>query len=492
MTDGLTKLGRNRFVNDCASRHPGTQGGRWTLLMGVAMLMSACSVMPAYERPEAPIAALYPSAPMAEAPTMDAVQSPQSDLPAWEEWVGDDRLRELVKLALANNRDLRLASLNVQQLQAQYAIQRAGQWPSINLSVSGNRVPTASGGTSSTYTAGVLVSSWELDLFGRIASLKEAALSQFLASEEARNGVQSSLVATVVSTWLSLQSNEQLLSLARRTVDAREDSLRLVRLRFDSGATSALDLRQAESLAAASRATLAQLQRARAQDLNALALLVGTSVRPDLLPAANGSSSEVPAIPAGLPSSLLERRPDIRQAEQQLKAANANIGAARAAFFPRISLTAGYGSVSTELSGLFKDGSWGYTLAPQALVPIFAAGRNQANLDAAWVGRDAAVAQYEKAIQSAFREVADALAAQSTLSAQLAALREQVDAESERLRLSDLRYANGVASYLDVLDAQRSLFNAEQAVVQTRLAVMQSRVQLYKALGGGWTAEGNS
>jgi multidrug efflux system outer membrane protein len=280
-----------------------------------------------------------------------------------------------------------------------------------------------------------------------------------------------------------------LLSLTQSTLATREDSLRLTKLRFDNGANSALDLRQAESLAAAARSTLAQQQRAKSLDLNALTLLVGQTLPAHLLPFGPGATTQAQLsdVPEGLPSDLLNRRADIRQAEQALIAANANIGAARAAFFPRISLTASVGTVSNQLSGLFESGSWGFSLAPQALLPIFDAGRNQANLTVAKVSRDVAVAQYEKAIQTAFREVADALAGRATLGEQLIAQQTQATAEAERFRLADLRYRNGVSSYLDVLDAQRSLFATQQALAQTKLAQQQSQVALYKALGGGWT-----
>ncbi|MGP1629707.1 MAG: efflux transporter outer membrane subunit, partial [Giesbergeria sp.] len=264
-------------------------------------------------------------------------------------------------------------------------------------------------------------------------------------------------------------------------------SLGLTKLRFDQGVSSALDLHQAESLSSSARAMLAQQQRLRALDVNVLTLLAGAPLPDDLLHTGDAPSAPPFAdIPAGLPSDLLTRRPDIQQAEQQLRAANANIGAARAAFFPRIALTASVGTGSSALSGLFKNGSWGWTLAPQALLPIFDAGRNQANLDSVLVGRQVAVAQYEKAIQVAFREVADALAGRATLGEQLAATQAQARAEAERFRLADLRYRNGIASYLDVLDAQRALFATEQALAQILLARQQNEVALYKALGGGW------
>ena len=443
-------------------------------------LLSACSLTPEYERPAAPVPTTF-------AGSVSEAAVPV--LPAWSDFVADDRLRQVVTLALQNNRDLRVAMANVEQVRAQYRIQRANQAPTVNLGVTGNRQASEGGDITSTYTAGLLVSAWEIDFFGRLGSLKEAALAQYLASEESARAAQTSLVASVISTWLSLQADEELLSFTQQTQATREDSLRLTRLRFDNGAASALDLRQAESLAASARATLAQQQRQRSQDLNALALLVGQAVPASLLPSVPKEvdrSSLLRDVPEGLPSDLLERRPDIRQAEQQLLAANANIGAARAAFFPRISLTTSLGSASTELSGLFKDGSWGFTLAPQALLPIFDLGRNQAALDASKASREAAVAQYEKAIQVAFREVSDALAGRATLGEQIQAQQSLVQSESERLRLAELRYRNGVASFLEVLDAQRSLFAAQQALTQTRLALQLNQVALYKALGGGY------
>ncbi|MFN7123011.1 MAG: efflux transporter outer membrane subunit [Hydrogenophaga sp.] len=470
---------------------------RAALTLVAAAALAACSFTPKYERPAAPVAATFPD----QAPPSAA----QADNMAWREFVGDARLRDLIALALANNRDLRVATLNIEQVRAQYQIRRADQFPSVGLAAAGNRQPDGNGGIASTYSVGLALSSWEIDFFGRLGSLKEAALAQYLASEEARHAAQTSLVAAVASTWLSLQTNDELLALTQRTVATRQDSLRLSKLRFDNGATSALDLRQAESLTAAAQSALAQQRRARALDLNALTLLVGQTPPTALLPApptmpeavsANGvvvPTAPVPAatllrdVPAGLPSDLLRRRPDIRQAEQQLIAANANIGAARAAFFPRISLTASAGTASSSLSGLFESGSWGFTLAPQALLPIFDAGRNNANLGSAKAAREIAVAQYEKAIQTAFREVADALAGSATLGDQLTAQQVQATAEAERFRLAELRYRNGVSSFLDVLDAQRSLFTTQQALAQTRLAQQQNQVALYKALGGGWT-----
>lgn len=452
-----------------------------------ATLLGGCSMIPAYHRPAAPVAATWPAEPGEPAAAEGTPAA--ADVP-WQTFFADPRLRQLIGTALANNRDLRVAVLNIEQARAQFQIQRASQFPTVGVAAA--RTPTATGnGTVNVYSAGLAVSSWELDFFGRLGSLKEAARSQYLATEEGRKAAQISLIASVANGYLNLLADEELLALTRQTLDTRKESLKLTRLRFEHGAASELDSRQAESLFEGAQVALAQQQRQRAQDENALVLLLGQP-----LPEGFFSASAPPQLadaalltdlPAGLPSSVLVNRPDVLQAEQQLIAANANIGAARAAFFPQITLTAQAGSASTQLTGLFKSGTYGWTLASQLLLPIFDAGRRQAGLDSANAGRAIAVAQYEKAIQSAFREVADALAGRATLGEQLRAQQAQAQAESVRFQLSDLRYRNGVASYLDNLDAQRSLFAAQQAVVQTRLLQLQNQVLLYKALGGGWT-----
>jgi multidrug efflux system outer membrane protein len=466
-----------------------------------AALLTGCSFIPVYERPAAPVATSYPT--LNTPVTVTAVAAAVS-LP-WPQFFTDVRLQRLITLALGHNRELRVAVLNIEQSRAQFRITRAAQLPAVNGALSGSRMPAATGGISSLYSAGLQVTAFELDFFGRVASLKSQALAQFLATEEGRKTIQISLIAQVANTYLAILADEELLDITRRTLGTREESLKLAKLRFDNGVTSELDYRQAESLLEAAKVAYAQQQRQRLLDDNALTLLVGqplTTLGPDLLPpssalmpltgvAANrvflAQAEPMADVPAGLPSDLLTSRPDIRQAEQLLLASNANIGAARAAFFPKISLTVQAGSASKHLSDLFQNGSWGWTLAPQLLVPIFDAGRNQAGLDSARVQRDIAVAQYEKAIQIAFREVADALAARATLADQVRASQAQVNAESVRLRLAGLRYDNGVASYLDALDAQRSLFAVQQALVQTRLAQLQSQITLYKVLGGGWT-----
>ncbi len=443
-----------------------------------AALLAGCSMIPAYDRPGAPVPDSWPT-PATTAGTAAA------DL-EWQSFFGDERLKQLIATALTNNRDLRVAVLNIEQARAQYNIRDADRFPTVALAVTGSRTPNSSGGITSLYSAGLAVTAWEIDLFGRVASLSQAALAQYLATEEGRKATKISLIASVANGYLSLVADEEMLALTQQTLVTREESLRLTKLRFDNGVSSELDFSQALSLAEGARVALAQFSRQRAQDQNALALLLGSPLPPGFRAAATTESLSLPQLPAATPSEVLVRRPDIRQAEQLLISANANIGAARAAFFPRISLTGGIGSASGELSGLFKGGSWGWTVVPQLVQPIFDAGRNEAGLRSANTGRDIAVAQYEKAIQSAFREVADALAGNATLGDQVLAQSNVALAEARRFSLSDLRYKNGVASYLDLLDAQRSLFAAQLLLVQTRLAQLQNQVLLYKALGGGW------
>ncbi|MBT2326480.1 efflux transporter outer membrane subunit [Variovorax paradoxus] len=460
------------------------------LAVAAAMFLAGCSLIPTYERPAAPVPAAYPGAQPA-----GGASSPASTL-AWQDFFTDPRLAKLIEIALANNRDLRVSVLNIEQARAQFQIQRAAQFPALDLSASGSRSsPNAlqalgvGGSVASNYSVNLGVTAWELDFFGRVASLKEQALAQFLATEESRKAAQISLVAAVANGWLTLLADDELLALTRQTLTTREESQKLTRMRFDSGVASEIDFRLAETLAESARASYAEQQRLRMQDENALALLLGAPVPAE---ATEGGTrglvalAPMPELPAGLPSDLLGERPDIRAAEQQLIAANANIGAARAAFFPRVTLTSSIGTASSEFSGLFDKGSKAWSFAPQVTLPIFDAGRNQAGLDSARAGREIAVAQYEKSIQTAFREVADALAGRATLGEQLRALRAQSNAEAVRFRLSDLRYRSGIASALDLLDSQRSLYGVQQAAVQTRLAQLQNQVALYKTLGGGW------
>lgn len=449
--------------------------------LAAAALLSACmSLAPEYQRPAAPVAQTFPGDTSGSGRSAPDVE--------WRAFFADERAKRLIALALQHNRDLRVAALAIEQARAQLQVRRADTWPTLNAIASGQRQPDTSGNQTSLYTVGLGVTAWELDFFGRVRSLSDVALSQFYASEEGRKAAQISLIAAVASTQLAVQADDELIEATRRTLATREDSLKLTKLKFDNGAASELDLRQAESLLEAANVALAQQQRQRALDENALVLLIGQPLPADL-PAALPLAEQrlLAQLPAGLPSELLDRRPDLRQAERQLIAANANIGAARAAFWPRITLTGSVGTASSELSGLFKSGSLAWTFMPQLVLPIFDAGRNQANLQISQVNRDIALAQYERAIQTAFREVADALAGRATLGEQLRAQQAQAQAEEVRSRLADLRYRNGAASYLDVLDAQRSLFAARQAVVQVQLQQAQNLVTLYKVLGGGWT-----
>lgn len=462
-------------------------GARYvTTAIASAVLAGCGSLIPAYERPGAPVAAQFPT----HGPAADSSAVAAPDL-AWQDFFQDARLKQLIALALENNRDLRVAALNLEQARAQLQVRRADLVPTLGVGATGSRTPNSSGGTTTAYSAGFTITSFEADFFGRLDNLSASAQAQLLASLESRKTVQISLIASVASSYLSLLADDDLIRLTRETLASREESLRLTRLTFDAGVSSGLDLRGAESLVESARVTLAQLQRQRALDLNALNLLVGQPL-PDTaladLPAGLTLTAQGLAgvMPGGVPSEVLLRRPDIRGAEQQLLAANANIGAARAAFLPRVTLTTSLGTASSQLSGLFRGGSFGWAFAPQIVLPIFDGGRNQANLDAARVGRDIAVAQYEKAIQSAFREVADALAIRATLVDQLRAQTAQAQAEQGRLALVELRFDQGTVSAFERLDAQRATFAVRQAVVQLQLQQAQNLVALYKTLGGGW------
>ncbi len=453
-----------------------------------AVLASACSLIPDYQRPAAPVPASFPGAAQAAAAT------PAADAIAWRDYFADARLREVIALALANNRDLRTAALNIEKARAQYRIQRADLFPAIGASGSQNaqRLPgdlTSSGEADVTrqYSATVGFSAYELDFFGRIRSLNAQALELYLGTEEARRSAQISLVAEVASAWLILAADRERQALARSTYETRQKSYDLTRRSFEAGVVSALDLHQSQTLLESARADVARYRTLVAQDENALALVAGAPVPAELLPATlTDSVSAVAELPAGVPSDVLARRPDILQAERALRAANASIGAARAAFFPRITLTAAGGSASNTLDGLFGSGSGTWSFVPQIRIPIFEAGRLQANLDVSTVQRDINVAQYEKAIQSAFREVADALAERATLAEQLDARRRLVEATAAGFRLSEARYKGGVDSYLGLLDAQRALYGAELDLIGVRLSEAVNRVALYKALGGGW------
>ncbi len=451
----------------------------------VLALAGCASMAPRSERPALPVAAGFPGG-------AGDPGTPAADI-EWQRFFADGRLRELIRLALANNRDLRIAVLNIEQARATFDVRRAERLPAVGAGLAGSRQPKGDGGSTTVYTAGIQVTAYELDLFGRVRSLADAALAQYFATEEARRAVQISLVASIANIYLAIQGDEELLRVTRQTLETREESHRLTRLRFDNGVSSMLEVRQAETLLESARATLAQLTRQRALDENALVLLVGEPLPAALpptppLPGDVTTAFGIPELPAGIPSEVLVRRPDVRQAEQLLRAADANIGAARAAFFPRITLTGSFGTASDQLSGLFSSG-FAWSFAPQLLQPIFDAGRNRANLQVAEANQRIAIAQYERAVQVAFREVADALAGRATFAEQLRAQQAQVAAEQDRFRLAELGFRNGVRSYLELLDAQRSLFTAQQAEVSLRTQYAQNLVTLYRVLGGGWTPD---
>ena len=463
------------------------------LPVGASLYLAGCTTMaPKYSQPASPVPAAWPSGPAYNDVTGKPADKAVAEI-RWQEFFVDPQLRKLISLALENNRDLRVAILNIERSRAQYQIQRSDLFPKVDASAAGTFQRIAENFSSTglpeninQYNVGLGVSSYELDLFGRVRSLKDQALEQYLATEQARRSVQISLVSQVAATYLSLAADRERLQLAKDTLTSQQSSYQLTKSRYDSGVSSALDLHQAQTSVDAARVDIARFTTLVAQDENALNLVVGSQVETDLLPPSLSETlTALKDLAPGLPSDVLLSRPDILQAENLLKGANANIGAARAAFFPRITLVSSVGFGSDDLSGLFNSGSFVWKFAPQISLPIFDAGSNRANLKVAEVDRDIAVAQYEKAIQTAFREVADALAQRGTIDDQVTAQQSLTDATSESYRLSQARYEKGVDSYLQVLDSQRSLYSAQQNLISARLARLANLVTLYKVLGGG-------
>lgn len=458
------------------------------LTLSILLGLGGCSLIPDYQRPEAPVAAAWPQGPAYAADTSEAGAA----VPGWRSFFRDPALQRAIEVALTNNRDLRVAALNVQAYQAQYRIQRAELFPQLDASGSGTRqrlpadlTRTGAAATNGEYGATLGVTDWELDLFGRLRSLSEAALEQYFATEQARRSTQIGLVASVADAWLTLQADRELLTLSAETLKTYEQSHALTQRSFDVGVASALELSQARSAVESARVSVAQYTRQVAQDRNALQLLLGSGVSDDLPAAQPLAREQLADLPVGLPSDLLQRRPDILAAEHQLKAANADIGAARAAFFPSITLTGRAGTTSAELSGLFKGGSGTWLFQPSINLPIFTAGSLKGSLDYAKLQKEIGVAQYEQAIQTAFSEVADGLAARSTYVEQLKAQGDLVAANAEYQRLAERRYRTGVDSQLTLLDAQRQLFGSRQQLIGDRLAQLSSEIALFKALGGG-------
>ncbi|MBH8609935.1 efflux transporter outer membrane subunit [Pseudomonas mohnii] len=455
----------------------------WPLL--AAMVLGGCvNLAPQYERPEAPVSGQW----------LPVANLPKGQVGAdvkWQQFFTDSRLAQLQALALANNRDLRLASLNVEKAQAQYRIKRADLFPTIDASVGGthSRTPGNSGTavTSHDYSAQLGLSSYELDVFGRVRNLRDEALENYLALTETRRSTQISLVAEVATAWLTLAADNERLLLAQETLTSQLATYDLTQRSYALGGSSALSVAQAQTTVESARGDVASYESQILQDRNALRLLVGSDLPEALLPGTHLESAAVLVdIPAGLPSSLLQQRPDVLSAEHRLKSANIDIGAARAAFYPSISLTANAGSSSAALAGLFKSGSGAWTFAPSISVPIFDGGSNRATLDSAKVERDIQIQTYQQTLQTAFREVADALAVRSTLDRRIAAQQALTDASRKSFELSDALYRGGSKSYLEALDAQRSLYSAQQDLITLRLTEQSNRITLYKVLGGGW------
>jgi multidrug efflux system outer membrane protein len=462
----------------------------------VVTQLGACTLEPHFQRPPAPVPALQGGA---------AGKATAAEI-GWREFFPDPQIQQLIELALTDNRDLRIAALNVQSAQMQYRIQRAELFPTISASAveqvqhipvgvlaaetpgaaNGAGFLPANGVTTHTYDVGVGFANYELDLFGRVRSLSHAALQRYFSLSETRRSVQLSLAAEVVTAYLAVCADQTLLDITRNTLKSQEDSYALTQKQFNGGTTTQLATLQAESTVDSARANLAQYNRQMAQDRDALQLLLGAPI-PDDIDFSGGldRGNMIAELEEGIPSDVLVRRPDVLAAERQLMATNAEIGAARAAFLPAISLTGNFGTESTQLSGLFKGGSRAWTFSPQISIPIFAGGVNVANLQATRLARETAVAQYEKAIQTAFREVADALVARGTLDEQLTAQQALVTASTTAYRLADMRYRGGIDSYLSALDAQRTLYSAQQQLQIVRLSRLQNLVTLYKALGGG-------
>jgi multidrug efflux system outer membrane protein len=483
---------------------------RFPILGLAAMLLAGCNLAPDYLRPAAPVPNAWPEGeayrPVGLTPVATGTASQLSaDAVGWRDFMRDPRLQRLVEVALTNNRDLRVAALNIGAAQAQFRSTRASFFPFLDgtADYTAQRLPSdlASGAVSQNsgggrsnagintrrYQVGLGVTAFELDLFGRLRNTSESAFQSYLSYVETRRSAQISLVAQVAQAYLAVLADQELLKLTRQTLASQEASLNVTRASVQGGAANALTLRQAETSVEQARANLAGYTRQAAQDENALALLLGQPVPRELMTGDRLQEGALLAdLPAGLPSQVLLQRPDVLAAERSLLASNANIGAARAAFFPSLSLTSSFGTASSSLSNLFSAGSAAWSFAPQLTVPIFAGGANQASLDLAKVQKNIYVAQYERTIQTAFKEVADALAARGTYDNQIQAQQALTAAYADAYRLSELRFRSGVDNYLTVLDAQRELYSAQQQLIVLRQERLTNLVTLYKVLGGGW------
>ncbi|VWB84696.1 efflux transporter outer membrane subunit [Burkholderia seminalis] len=461
------------------------------LAAGAALLSGCLSFAPPDERPAAPIPAAFPD-PSARGPAI--AQAP----PAWQDYFVDARLRALIEQALANNRDLRAAVARVEQARAVYGIRGADQWPTIGAGAAYARFRTPGGFLTpapivgQVYEVQLAETQWEIDFWGRVRNLKASALQRYLASDAARQAMALSVITGVANAYLTLCEIDERIALTRATIDTRRESLRIFRLRHAAGAISRLDLTQSEILLQQAESLGTQLAQARASAADALALLVGATPERADTPLTLDDGAVMPSLAPGLPASLLTRRPDVMATEHELQATRANIGAARAAFFPRIALTSAIGSGSSALHDLLSSGAGVWSVIPNVTLPLVDGGRNRSNLALARAQRDEALAQYEQTVQRAFRDVSDALAARYWLADQVAIEHATLVSQMERARLAKLRYDSGATRFLEVLDAQRDLMNAEQQWVMTRRALLSSRVALYGALGGGTTDTGKT
>ena len=448
----------------------------------IMLALSACSFIPEYTRPDLPVPNQFPD--------YGGTGTAQASEIGWREFFTDPRLQELIAQSLEYNRDLRVAAARVEEARALYGIQRADRVPTVTADALYSRQRFANtgrfpGGTFQEYQLSANVVSYELDFWGRVRSLNEAALASFLASDEGRRAFALSLISDVATAYLTLRELDERIALSKQTLDAGTQSRGLVEKRLKAGVATNLELLQADTLLQTVRAELANLERSRELASNALNFLVGTNIASTSEPKPLNEQNVMLDLQPGIPSEVLTRRPDILAAEYNLLSENANIGAARAAFFPTITLTAGLGTASDQLSGLFGSGSRTWNFLPQLVLPIFDGGRRQSNLDLAQARKVRTIAEYERAIQQAFREVADSLASREKLVQQLQALQDNERTQAERLRLAQLRYDAGVSNYLEVLDAQRELFTTQQNVVAVRSAQLSNAVELYRALGGG-------
>jgi multidrug efflux system outer membrane protein len=460
------------------------------LLFAIALSVTGCAMIPQYQRPPAPVDARYPD-------TATTNESHAADI-AWKNFIAEERLRKLTELALANNRDLRVAVLNVAQSQAQYRINRSALYPELDATGNYTRAQSSTAGmqpisgaspnfTYSQWSASIGTTAYEVDLFGRVRSLNREALEKYFATEEAQRAAQITLVAQVATQYFGLRQTEEQIKLAKQTLGAVEQSYALNKASFDAGAINELDLRTAEGQVETARLNLVGYERQRAQAENGLVLLVGRSLPSDLPPARPfGETNLLAGVSPGLPSELALRRADILEAEHTLKAANADIGAARAAFFPRITLTTSIGTTSSQLSQLFSSGTGVWNFSPQVTLPIFTGGRLRADLDASKISKSIEVADYEKAIQTAFCEVADALVANGSYATVIQTEASLAQTQQRRYELANVRYRQGEDSYLNFLSAQQDLYSAQQGLLQAQYNKLASQIALYKALGGGW------